>query len=92
MGFVANMTSLVQYFLMVMHFDLETAANTLTNFMGSAFLLSLLGGFLSDTYINRFTNCLIFGLLEILVRFFILPLLIMKLNQNNQKLCRIQKI
>ncbi|KAG7020837.1 Protein NRT1/ PTR FAMILY 4.5, partial [Cucurbita argyrosperma subsp. argyrosperma] len=49
MGFVANMVSLVQYFLMVLHFDLQTAANTLTNFLGSAFLLSLLGGFLSDT-------------------------------------------
>ncbi|KAA0056094.1 protein NRT1/ PTR FAMILY 4.5-like [Cucumis melo var. makuwa] len=66
MGFVANMTSLVQYFLFVMHFDLETAANTLTNFMGSAFLLSLLGGFLSDTYINRLTTCLIFGFLEVI--------------------------
>lgn len=68
MGFVANMTSLVQYFLFVMHFDLQTAANTLTNFMGSAFLLSLLGGFLSDTYINRLNTCLIFGFLEVIVR------------------------
>ncbi|KGN61036.1 hypothetical protein Csa_021307 [Cucumis sativus] len=66
MGFVANMTSLVQYFLFVMHFDLQTAANTLTNFMGSAFLLSLLGGFLSDTYINRLNTCLIFGFLEVI--------------------------
>ncbi|XP_022938323.1 protein NRT1/ PTR FAMILY 4.5-like [Cucurbita moschata] len=66
MGFVANMVSLVQYFLMVLHFDLQTAANTLTNFLGSAFLLSLLGGFLSDTYINRLTTCLIFGVLEVL--------------------------
>lgn len=67
MGFVANMVSLVLYFYMVMHFDLSSSANTLTNFMGSTFLLSLVGGFISDTYLNRFITCLLFGSLEILV-------------------------
>ncbi|CAJ2631797.1 unnamed protein product [Trifolium pratense] len=66
MGFVANMVSLVLYFYGVMHFDLSSSANTLTNFMGSTFLLSLVGGFISDTYLNRFTTCLIFGSLEVL--------------------------
>jgi peptide/histidine transporter 3/4 len=47
MGFVANMVSLVLYFYGVMHFDLSSSANTLTNFMGSTFLLSLVGGFIS---------------------------------------------
>lgn len=67
MGFVANMVSLVLYFYGVMHFDLSSSANTLTNFMGSTFLLSLVGGFISDTYLNRFTTCLLFGSLEVLV-------------------------
>ncbi|KAK6139479.1 hypothetical protein DH2020_026793 [Rehmannia glutinosa] len=66
MGFVANMVSLVLYFSYKMYFDLPTAANTLTNLMGSTFLLSVVGGFISDTYINRFHTCLIFGMLEVL--------------------------
>ncbi|KAK8589161.1 hypothetical protein V6N13_088029 [Hibiscus sabdariffa] len=66
MGFVANMVSMVLYFLSVMFFDIPTSANTLTNFMGSTFLLSLVGGFISDTFLTRYTTCLIFGFLEVL--------------------------
>ncbi|KAJ1402768.1 Peptide transporter PTR1 [Sesbania bispinosa] len=32
--------------------------------MGSTFLLFLVGGFISDTYLNRLTTCLVFGSLE----------------------------
>jgi peptide/histidine transporter 3/4 len=66
MGFVANMVSLVLYFMFVMYFDLSNSANTLTNFMGATFLLSLVGGFISDTYLSRFTTCIIFGMVELL--------------------------
>ncbi|KAI4310911.1 hypothetical protein MLD38_035856 [Melastoma candidum] len=66
MGFIANLCTLVLYFYLVMHFDLSSASNTLTNFMGSTFLLSLVGGFISDTYLSRLTTCLIFGAMEIL--------------------------
>ncbi|KAK2376754.1 protein NRT1/ PTR FAMILY 4.5 [Trifolium repens] len=66
MGFVTNMVSLVLYFYGVMHFDLSSSANTLTNFMGSTFLLSLVGAFISDTYLNRLTTCLLFGSLEVI--------------------------
>ncbi|XP_075494352.1 protein NRT1/ PTR FAMILY 4.5-like [Primulina tabacum] len=65
MGFVANMVSLVIYFSYRLCFDVAPAANTLTNLMGSTFLLSILGGFISDTYINRFKTCLIFGTIEV---------------------------
>ncbi|GLT38576.1 hypothetical protein SLA2020_128180 [Shorea laevis] len=68
MGFVANMVSLVLYFMGVMFFDLSGSANTVTNFLGSTFLLSLVGGFISDTYLSRFTACLPFGVLEVVVR------------------------
>jgi peptide/histidine transporter 3/4 len=67
MGFVANMVSMVIYFRQVMLFDLSTSANTLTNFMGSTFLLSLVGGFISDAYLSRLTTCLLFGTIEVLV-------------------------
>ncbi|KAG8369007.1 hypothetical protein BUALT_Bualt15G0105400 [Buddleja alternifolia] len=66
MGFIANMVSLVLYFCYKLYFHLSDAANTLTNLMGSTFLLTVVGGFISDTYINRFHTCLIFGTLELL--------------------------
>ncbi|XP_017227682.2 protein NRT1/ PTR FAMILY 4.5 [Daucus carota subsp. sativus] len=65
-GFIANMATLVLYFHLVMHFDISTAANTLTNFLGSTFLLTIVGGFISDTYLNRLYTCLLFGLLELM--------------------------
>nr|XP_027068798.1 protein NRT1/ PTR FAMILY 4.6-like [Coffea arabica] len=65
-GFVANMSTIVLYFHLVMQFNPSTSANTLTNFLGSTFLLTILGGFISDTYLNRLYTCLLFGFLEIL--------------------------
>jgi len=59
------MVSMVLYFMGPMHFNLATAANTLTNFMGTTFLLSLFGGFISDTYLSRYSTCLIFGSIQI---------------------------
>ncbi|KAG6399990.1 hypothetical protein SASPL_141478 [Salvia splendens] len=66
MGFVANMMSLVLYFMFKLYFDLPTAANTFTNLMGTTFLLSVVGGFISDTFINRFHTSIIFGALELM--------------------------
>ncbi|KAH6836998.1 hypothetical protein C2S53_014241 [Perilla frutescens var. hirtella] len=60
----ANMSTMVLYFHLFFH--ISSAANTLTNFLGSTFLLTILGGFISDTYLNRLHTCLIFGFLEIL--------------------------
>ncbi|CAK7340407.1 unnamed protein product [Dovyalis caffra] len=65
MGFVANMVSLVLYFMAVMNFNVANSANNLTNLMGATFLLTLLGGFISDSYLNRLHTVLIFGFLEI---------------------------
>ena len=66
-AFIVCIVTMFLYFMRVMYFDLAGAANTMTNFMGSSFLLSLVGGFISDTYINRFYTCLIFGCVEVLV-------------------------
>ncbi|XXG84743.1 hypothetical protein AAC387_Pa10g2199 [Persea americana] len=65
-GFVANMVSLVVYFMVVMKFDLSGAATTVTNFLGTAFTLTLLGGFISDSYLNRLNTSLLFGAIEVL--------------------------
>ena len=66
-GFVANMVSMVLYLSFKMHFDLSGSANTVTNLLGSTYLLSVIGGFISDTYLNRFNTIVIFGTAEILV-------------------------
>ncbi|KAF5189041.1 NRT1/ PTR FAMILY 4.4 [Thalictrum thalictroides] len=65
-GFVANMTSMVLYFYFVMHFDLLASATTTTNYLGSVFMLTLVGGFISDTYMNRLNTFLCFAVLELL--------------------------
>ncbi|XP_068639514.1 protein NRT1/ PTR FAMILY 4.5-like [Aristolochia californica] len=64
MAFMSNVVSLVTYFSGFMNFNLTKSANTLTNYVGTAFLLALLGGFLSDTYLSRFKTCLLFGCVE----------------------------
>ncbi|ONK59049.1 uncharacterized protein A4U43_C08F2440 [Asparagus officinalis] len=45
--------NLVTYITGTMHLGNAVAANTVTNFMGTSFLLCLFGGFLADTYIGR---------------------------------------
>lgn len=69
MSFVANAMSLVTYFYGYMNLSLTKSATTLTNFMGTAFILTLVGGFISDTYWSRFKTCVVFGFIELLVRF-----------------------
>ncbi|CAK9155865.1 unnamed protein product [Ilex paraguariensis] len=66
MAFISNAVSLVTYFYGYMNFSLAKSATTLTNFMGTAFLLSLFGGFICDTYLSRFKTCVLFGSIEIL--------------------------
>ncbi|KAJ0980044.1 hypothetical protein J5N97_015518 [Dioscorea zingiberensis] len=60
------MVSMVLYFLLVMHFDLADSATTLTNFMGSTFLLTIVGGFIADTFLTRLNTVLVFAFFEIL--------------------------
>ncbi|CAI0465365.1 unnamed protein product, partial [Linum tenue] len=64
MAFVANALSLFTYFFSFMNFGLTKSANTLTNFMGTAFLLALFGGFLADTYLSKFMACTLFATFE----------------------------
>ncbi|XP_077233109.1 protein NRT1/ PTR FAMILY 4.5-like isoform X2 [Tasmannia lanceolata] len=65
MAFVTVAVSLVTYFNGYMNFGLTKSATTLTNLMGTAFLLPLFGGFLSDTYLSRFKTCVLFGCIEL---------------------------
>jgi len=66
MAFLANTVGLITYFYGYMNFSLTKSATTLTNFLGTAFLLSLFGGFVSETYLSRFKTCILFGSIEVL--------------------------
>ncbi|KAF2309914.1 hypothetical protein GH714_005591 [Hevea brasiliensis] len=66
MAFVSNAISLVTYFNGYMNFSLTKSATSLTNFMGTSFLLTLFAGFISDTFLSRFKTCFLFGCIELL--------------------------
>lgn len=67
MAIAAVGNNLITYVFNEMHFPLPKSANIVTNFIGAVFLLSLLGGFLSDSYLGSFRTMLLFGLVELSV-------------------------
>ncbi|VAI02908.1 unnamed protein product [Triticum turgidum subsp. durum] len=68
MAIAAVGNNLITYVFNEMHFPLSKSANIVTNFIGTMFLLSLLGGFLSDSYLGSFWTMLIFGFVELSLR------------------------
>lgn len=64
--FLSNAINFVAYFLKSMHYSSAESANMVTNFMGTSFLLTLVGGFISDSFFTRFRTFLIFCTLELL--------------------------
>lgn len=72
MAIAAVGNNLITYVINEMHFPLSKSANIVTNFIGTVFLLSLLGGFLSDSYLGSFWTMLIFGFVELSVSPFII--------------------
>ncbi|XP_021908025.1 protein NRT1/ PTR FAMILY 6.3 [Carica papaya] len=52
--------NLVTYLTGTMHLDNATSANTVTNFLGTTFMLCLLGGFVADTFLGRYLTIAIF--------------------------------
>lgn len=67
MGIAAVGNNLITYVINEMHYSLSRSANIVTNFIGTLFILALLGGFLSDSYLGCFWTMLIFGFLELSV-------------------------
>ncbi|KAL3513331.1 hypothetical protein ACH5RR_026048 [Cinchona calisaya] len=65
MAIAAVGNNLITYLFNEMHFPLSKSANIVTNFIGTVFLLSLFGGFLSDSYLGSFRTMLIFGFIEL---------------------------
>lgn len=48
--------NLVTYLTGTMHLGNAAAANTVTNFLGTCFMLCLLGGFIADTFLGRYAT------------------------------------
>ncbi|KAK1440402.1 hypothetical protein QVD17_06229 [Tagetes erecta] len=65
MAIAAVGNNLITYVTSEMHFSLAKAANIVTNFIGTVFILSLFGGYLSDSYLGCFWTMLIFGFIEL---------------------------
>ncbi|KAK1433401.1 hypothetical protein QVD17_10311 [Tagetes erecta] len=65
MAIAAVGNNLITYVFNEMHFPLSKSANVVTNFVGTVFLLSLLGGFVSDSYLGSFRTMLLFGFIEL---------------------------
>ncbi|XP_021741713.1 protein NRT1/ PTR FAMILY 6.2-like [Chenopodium quinoa] len=63
MGIAVN---LVTYLVGTMHLPSSTSANVVTDFMGTSFLLCLLGGFLADSFLGRFKTVAIFAVVQVL--------------------------
>ncbi|XP_027360578.1 protein NRT1/ PTR FAMILY 4.6 [Abrus precatorius] len=66
LAYLANASNLVLYLKQYMHMSPSKSANNVTNFMGTAFLLALLGGFLSDAFFTTYHVYLISALVEFL--------------------------
>ncbi|KAJ8773743.1 hypothetical protein K2173_006393 [Erythroxylum novogranatense] len=66
LAFLANASNLVIYLSEYMNLSTSKSANNVTNFMGTAFLLALLGGFLSDAFCTTYQIYLISAAVEFL--------------------------
>lgn len=63
MGIAVN---LVTYLIGTMHLPSATSANIVTDFMGTSFLLCLLGGFVADAFLGRYKTIAIFAVIQAL--------------------------
>ncbi|KAJ0112296.1 hypothetical protein Patl1_01501 [Pistacia atlantica] len=49
-----------------LHYPAAESANMVTNFMGTSFLLTIFGGFISDSFFTRSTTFILFCIIELL--------------------------
>lgn len=68
LAYLSNASNLVLYLSKFMHFSPSSAANIVTNFMGTAFLLAMLGGSLADAFFTTYSIFLISAAIEFMVR------------------------
>ncbi|KAJ3681876.1 hypothetical protein LUZ60_014449 [Juncus effusus] len=61
LGIAVNM---VTYLTGTMHLGNAVSANTVTNFLGTSFMLCLFGGFIADTFLGRYLTIAIFAAVQ----------------------------
>ncbi|KAF8410531.1 hypothetical protein HHK36_003062 [Tetracentron sinense] len=61
LAFFAIAVNMVSYLVLEMHQSLPKAATHVTDWIGAAFVLTLLGAFLADAYLGRFKTIVIFS-------------------------------
>ncbi|CAK8537365.1 unnamed protein product [Lathyrus sativus] len=64
-------TNMISYLTKELHMPLTKAANTLTNFGGTASLTPLLGAFISDSYAGKFMTITVASIIYQIVIFFL---------------------
>lgn len=68
LSFLATASNLVTYLMGSMGYSPSQSATEVTSFMGTAFLLALLGGFLSDAFLTTYTVYIASAFVELTVR------------------------
>ncbi|KAI7737572.1 hypothetical protein M8C21_019533 [Ambrosia artemisiifolia] len=66
LAYLANASNLVLYLSRFMHYSPSNCSNIVSNFMGTAFLLALLGGFLADAFCTTYCIYLIIATIELM--------------------------
>ncbi|XP_010551501.1 PREDICTED: protein NRT1/ PTR FAMILY 4.6-like isoform X2 [Tarenaya hassleriana] len=84
LAYLANASNLVMYMKEYMHLSPSRSANDVTNFMGTSFLLALLGGFFSDAFFSSSFIFLLSASIELLSTEFFVRL---HLPENRKNLC-----
>lgn len=67
-------TSLIIYLTKVIHEDLKTAAKSVNYWSGVTTLMPLVGGFVADAYLGRFSTVLVSSVIYLLVKIFLFPM------------------
>ena len=68
LAFFAVAVSMVSYLVFEMHQSLPDAATHVNDWIGAAYVLTLLGAFLADAYFGRFLTIIIFSCIYFMVR------------------------
>lgn len=68
LAFFAIAVNMVAYLVLEMHQSLPTAATHVTDWIGAAYVLTLLGAYLADSYLGRFKTIIIFSCVYVVVR------------------------
>lgn len=92
MATVALAVNLVTYMNGVMHFDIADAANVVTNFMGTSYILSIGVAFFADTYIGRYKAVIFAACIEFMVRMPLEHIYFRFLWLRNMSLCTTYKL